>query len=92
MSVEQEISGLILRAQGAQNTEAVNALDLTVKEVKKLLEATNDSLYECCIKIESASTKEELIMALRKFDKIMRFFLVVARDQEKERTVIQEIC
>ena len=31
-------------------------------------------------------------MALRKFDKIMRFFLVLERDQEQERTVIQAIC
>ena len=92
MSVEQEVSELILGAQGRQNTEAVDALDLTVKEVNKLLEATNDSLHGCCMEIESASTRHGLMRALRKFDKVMRFFLVAVKDKDHEQLGIQAVC
>ena len=82
MSVEQEIEEIINNAQGVQETQVINTLALTVEEVKNLLEATHDSLLKICEKIESASTKQGLMKALRQFDRVMRFFLEVAKDSE----------
>ena len=44
MSVVEEISEIIQGADGAEGTLAAEAVALTVKEVKTLLETTSDSL------------------------------------------------
>ena len=92
MSVEQEIEAIIKNAQGGQKSQVVNTLALTVEEVKNLLEATDDSLLKVCDRIESALTKQGLMKALRQFDRVMRFFLEVAKDSEHEHIVVQAVC
>ena len=92
MSVEDEITDILRNAQGVQETEVANTLALTVAEVEALLEATNDSLHHCCVKIESASTKQELLIAFRKFDRIMRFFLCGVKYKNHEQLILHTGC
>ena len=92
MSVEHEIEKLIQNAHGVQNTQVSNALARTVEEVKNVLEATNVSLLDVFEKIESASTKQGLTKTLRQFDKVMRFFLEVAKNSEHQHLVVQAVC
>ena len=92
MSVEQEIKQMIQDAHGVQDTQVSNALARTVEEVNNLLKATNVSLLDVCEKIENASTKQGLMKTLRQFDKVMRFFLEVAKKSEHQHLVVQAVC
>lgn len=91
MSVEDEISDILRIAQGVQESEIASALELTVGEGKALLKMTNISLHDVCAKIEAASTKQELLVAFRTFDRIMRFFLSVPEYKNHKQLVVQAV-
>ena len=85
MSVEQEITDLIVTAEDVDDTVASSTIELAVEEVKSIFCATKDSLHGICMKIEAATPKQGLLVAFRGFDRIMRIFLDVFAGQEHDQ-------
>ena len=83
MSFDQEVSMLVQEAQGGRIPIAGVIAD-AVKEVQRLLEATNDSLLAICTSIEGATTQDELKVAFTRLDKIVRIFVGVAPKKEDD--------
>ena len=91
MSVEQEVAELILAADSGDDTVASAAVTLAVEEVRALFTGTNDTFHGTCMKIEAATSKQGLLMAFRRFDRIMRIFLEVFSGQEHDQLIRQAV-
>ena len=92
MSVESKVTELIQDFQVEEETTAVDTLNRVVEEVKTLFRITKDSLVDCCMRIEGATSRQLLMSALRQFDKIMRFFLEASVAEEEEHLVVDAVC
>ena len=92
MSVEPRVPELIQDSQDEEETSAANTLNRVVEEVKTLFRITKDSLADCCMRVEGATSRQSLMSALRQFDKIMRFFLETSVTEEEENLVVDAVC
>ena len=84
MDARQEIDEMVGEPRAEESPEASRVSDkpllLATNEVTKLLAMTNDSLGEICNDIEGATSREACREAFRRFNEIVRMFLVSAPD------------
>ena len=67
MAADKEIERVLTEADGGSVPRAQDQVDLAVKEVTRLLAATNDSLALICKTIEDASSRDELSQVFKRF-------------------------
>ena len=86
MSVRREVDDIIGEGGSEASPEvsetANEALLSATQEVSKLLAMTNDSLEEICGYIEGATSREACRDGFRRFNEVIRMFLVSAPDPE----------
>ena len=83
MSTEQEIDSIIEDDQEVQyQDEPQKAVALAAQEVANLLSATGDSFGAICAEIETAKSEETCRSAFRRFNSVLRIFLLTARAGE----------
>ena len=75
-----------------EQMEPAEAVALTVKEVQSLLDATDDSLQTICRRIEEASTRKDVKVALRHFNRMMKVFMGMVADDTWDHLIRQAVC
>ena len=79
MSMEREVDDIVDEMQDHQeDVEVDNSMALAANEVSNLLSATGDSFGTVCAEIESAGSRETCRAALRRFNSVLRIFLLTA--------------
>ena len=92
MSVGQVIDMIITEEHQSGDTEHNDPVtSLALQEVTVLLAQTGDSLGAVCSVIEAATSKEGCRTAFRRFNSIVRIFLLSAREG-CDRQVAAAIC
>ena len=92
MSVEQEIDRIVAEERQSADTEIDDTVtSLALHEVTVLLATTGDSLGAICSEIEAATSKEGCRTAFRRFNSVIRIFLLSAREG-CDRQVAAAIC
>ena len=84
MSAEREVDDILEEVENEPlQGEADDTIALAAQEVANLLSAMGDSLGAICADIESAESRETCQQAFRRFNSILRIFLLTAgRDNE----------
>ena len=86
MSAEQEIDNIIDEDQEVQyQDEPQEAVALAAQEVANLLSATGDSFGTISAEIETAKSQETCRSAFRRFNSVLRIFLLTAGAGEDAR-------
>ena len=92
MSIEQQVDDIVQGADVEVDTSAAEAVALTVEEVKRVLGATDGSLQALCLRVEDASTEDDVRAALRQFNRIMRIFMEMSTDDSYDYLIRQAVC
>ena len=86
MSEEREVDEILEEGGDEPSREdSDNAITLAAQEVANLLSAIGDSLGAICAEIESAESRETCRMAFRRFNSILRIFLLTAGEGNEAR-------
>ena len=75
-----------------EQMQPAEAVALTVKEVQSLLGATDDSLQTICRRIEEASTRKDVQVALQHFNRMMKVFMGMVADDTWDHLIRQAVC
>ena len=79
MSVEREVDDIVDEMQGHHvDEESSDTMALAAQEVSNLLSATGDSFGAICAEIEAAVSSEACRAAFRRFNSVLRIFLLTA--------------
>ena len=62
-------------------------VERTLQEVKRLIAASGQSIYDICVEAEAASQKDQLRKVLRRFTRILRVLLEAAPEPELDHLV-----
>ena len=77
MSEEREIDQIVEDEQiHHEDEEGLDQLSLAAQEITNLLSATGDSFGAICAEIEAAESKQACRMAFRRFNSVIRIFLL----------------
>ena len=86
MSDEHEVDEILEEGGDVPSREVTeSAITLAALEVANLLSAMGDSLGAICAEIESAESRETCRMAFRRFNSILRIFLLTAGEGNEDR-------
>ena len=86
MSAEREVDDILEEGEnGPLQEEADDTIALAAQEVANLLSAMGDSLGAICADIESAVSRETCQQAFRRFNSILRIFLLTAGSDNDAR-------
>ena len=86
MSEEREVDEILEEGGDVPaREESDSAITLAAQEVANLLSAMGDSLGAICAEIESAESRETCRMAFRRFNSILRIFLLTAGEGNEAR-------
>ena len=86
MSAEREIDDILEEGENEPlQEEADDTIALAAQEVANLLSAMGDSLGAICADIESAVSRETCQQAFRRFNSILRIFLLTAGSDNDAR-------
>ena len=95
MSGHQEIDAIVGTVPaGSSSVEGIRSEDpfsLVLQEVNNVLTATDDTLGAICADIEAATSWEACRQEFRRFNHILRMFLVVATSGDTDQLVRQAI-
>ena len=95
MDVRREVDDIVRDAGSVEASEVDvipnEALRSATEEVSKLLALTNDSLKEICNNIEGATSRESCREGFRRFNEVIRMFLVSAPDPDDDNQVCSAI-
>ena len=95
MGVRREVDDIVREAESVAapvfGVISNEALRLAALEVSKLLAMTDDSLEEICNNIEGATSRESCRVGFRRFNEVIRMFLVAAPDPEHDEQVCRAI-
>ena len=89
MAAEQEIIRVLAEADEVPVSRAQQQIDMAVKEVTRLLAATDESFVLICKAIEEASSREELKDAFKRFNGVTRILLEAAPGTEFDLMVLK---
>ena len=91
MDGRREVDDIVREAESVAAPEfgviSNEALRLAALEVSKLLAMTDDSLEEICNNIEGATSRESCREGFRRFNEVIRMFLVSAPDPDDDNQV-----
>ena len=91
MDGRREVDDIVREAESVAAPEfgviSNEALRLAAVEVFKLLAMTDDSLEEICNNIEGATSRESCWEGFRRFNEVIRMFLVSAPDPDDDNQV-----
>ena len=92
MSAHQEVDD-IMNTQGEAErvTESDNMLELAVQEAKNLFAATGEPLSVICAAVEKATSREDLVKALGRLNRIMHIFFEITPAHLEARTVLDAV-
>ena len=91
MAADQEVSSILAEAESGSFLRAQEQVDLAVKEVTRLLAATNESLVLICETIENASSREELSRAFKRFNGITRILLEATTGADFDQAMLEAV-
>ena len=91
MAADQEVSIILAEAEGGSFLRAQEQVDLALKEVTRLLAATNESLVMICKTIENASSREELSHAFKRFNGVTRILLEAAPGADFDQAMLEAV-
>ena len=91
MAADQEVSSILAEAEGGSFLRAKEQVDLAVKEVTRLLAATNESLVVICETIENASSREELSHAFKRFNGVTRILLEATTGADFDQAMLEAV-
>ena len=81
MSVEREIDDIVEDEQSDRSQDEVeDSMAVAAQEVANLLSATGDSFERMCADIEPSKSHESCRLAFRRFNKVLRIFILSGHD------------
>ena len=86
MSAEREIDEIVeVNQDDPSQEECQDSVALAAQEVANLLAATGDSFEAICAEVEAASLQEACRSAFRRFNSVLRIFLLTVGNNDGDR-------
>ena len=93
MSLQSEVKGLLKEADGSgEPAILLETIRLAKQEVGKILKLTGDSMLEICKKMESATTRDSMKAAFRRFNDTLGIFLKLELGPSGEQSLCDAVC
>ena len=96
MSGHQEIDAIVGTAQAESLSEedvrSEDTISLVLQEVNNVLTSTGDTLGVICADVEAATSQEACRQVFRRFNQILRMFLVAVPNRDNDQLVYRAIC
>ena len=91
MSLVQDVKDILSEAAGAPTVGAKDNMDMALRELKRLMTASGDTMVDICLRAEAAVTSNEARAAFKQFNLLMRILLEAAPGLEHEDLLRQAI-
>ena len=91
MSIAEDVSALLAESVGDSDVNHEQTVERALREVKRLIAASGQSLYDICMEAEVASDKDQLREIFRRFTRIVRVLLEAAPGPELDPLVCKAL-
>ena len=91
MSLAQEVTDILSEAAGVPAAKARHNMDMALKELTRLMSASEETMFDICLRAEAAVTSGEARAAFKQFNLLMRILLEAAPGLEHEGLLRQAI-
>ena len=93
MSLQKEVKGLLKEADDSgEPAILLETIRLAKQEVGKILKLTGDSMLEICKEMESATTRDSMKAAFRRFNDTLGIFLKLELGPSGEQSLCDAVC
>ena len=91
MSLVQEVKDILSAAAGGPSDKARENMDMALRELKKIMSETGDTMLDICLRAEAAVSSVEARATFKQFNLLMRILLEAAPGLEHEGLLRQAI-
>ena len=91
MSIAEDVSALLAESAGDSGVTHEQTVERALQEVKRLIAASGQSIYDICREAEVASDKDQLREILRRFTRIVRVLLEAAPEPQLDPLVCKAL-